>query len=164
MRKRPDLAARNRANARHGMTGSRTHRVWIAMMSRCHVPSAKAYAAYGAKGICVCNEWHTFENFLRDMGECPDGMTVDRVDNSKGYERGNCRWATSVEQANNRKSNVLVTFNGVTQSIANWARETGLERKTLEYRIRAGWEVARALCSKPIINRKQHGIQSRISL
>lgn len=158
MAKRPDLAARNKANARHGMTGTRTHRVWTAMMSRCHVKSAKAYAAYGAKGVTVCDAWKTFENFLADMGQCPEGMTIDRISNDLGYEPGNCRWATAQEQANNRSSNVLVTFNGVTQSVADWARCTGLERKTLEYRLRAGWEAARALATQPLIKRKQHGI------
>jgi hypothetical protein len=156
--KRPDLAARNKASARHGMTGTRTHRVWVAMMSRCHVKSAKAYAMYGAKGIKVCEAWKTFENFYADMGECPDDMTIDRIDNCKGYEPSNCRWATWRDQANNRSNNVMVSCNGITQSIADWARTTGLERKTLEYRIRAGWEASKALQTQPLIRRKNHGI------
>lgn len=74
------------------------------MKSRCENPKATAYERYGGAGIKVCRRWQKFENFLEDMGERPDGKTLDRINNLKGYSKENCRWATIKEQQNNRKN------------------------------------------------------------
>src|SRR5262249_18282820 len=108
------------------------------------------YPNYGGRGIMVCDRWHTFDNFLADMGEKPAAKSIDRIDNNKGYSPENCRWATLIEQANNKRSNVRLTFNGRTQSIKQWAMETGIPYKTLYYRIRySSWPVEEAL-STPV--------------
>jgi hypothetical protein len=87
----------------HGMKGTRTYVTWRDMKVRCHNPNSDGYARYGARGITVCDEWReSFVAFLSDMGERPDGMTLDRIDGSKGYSKANCRWATNKEQASNR--------------------------------------------------------------
>ena len=91
-------------NKQHGYFGTRTYRSWNSMKSRCENPKATAYERYGGAGIKVCRRWQKFENFLEDMGERPDGKTLDRINNLKGYSKENCRWATIKEQQNNRKN------------------------------------------------------------
>jgi hypothetical protein len=158
-RTRPDLAERNKANAKHGKTNSRTWRIWKGMLERCRLKNSKDWSNYGGRGITVDSRWLDFMAFLEDMGEAPDGMSIDRIDNNAGYCRQNCRWATVEQQANNRRTCVMLTFNGKTQSVAEWSREVGVERKTLEYRIRVGWNAADALTTKSLIPRKKHGNQ-----
>lgn len=90
----------------HGHAGRETptYNTWQAMRARCHNPKHSAYSRYGAKGISVCDRWRgSFSAFLADMGERPEGSTLDRIDNSKGYEPGNCRWATSAQQYENKR-------------------------------------------------------------
>lgn len=133
---------------------SSTHAIWRGMLARCRNVNAKDYARYGARGITVCDRWLSFALFLADMGERPAGMTLERRDGSKGYFPENCTWATPTQQARNRRGNVNVTHDGITATVAEWAERTGLERKTLEYRIRAGWPAERALTTPSLINRK----------
>lgn len=94
------------ANRTHGMRGTRTYVSWLDARKRCHSPQNKRYAYYGGRGIAVCDQWRdSFESFLADMGECPPGLTLERLDNNKGYEPGNCVWATKEQQARNRRCN-----------------------------------------------------------
>jgi hypothetical protein len=90
---------------RHGMSYTRTYTAWANMKRRCENPKDRAFDNYGERGIFVCSRWsESFENFLADMGECPPVLTLDRVDNDKGYTLGNCRWATVLEQNRNMRS------------------------------------------------------------
>jgi len=147
-RKRPDLAERNRLRATHGATvgGDQTGawRAWSSMLKRVQ-PGSKDAKNYAERGICVCDRWRQFENFLADMGERPAGASIERINNSLGYEPGNCRWATQLEQARNRRSNRLLTFDGVTRTTSEWSEVTGIERHTLGHRVRSGWSVEDAL-------------------
>lgn len=126
---------------------SREWRLWSSMIRRCMYPSQASYHLYGGRGITVCDRWLTFENFRKDMGPCPAGMTLDRFPNQNGnYEPGNARWADSRAQQRNRRNNHLLTFGGETMCIEAWAERQGLPAKTLRARIvDHGWPVDRAL-------------------
>lgn len=120
------------------------YRNWHNMVQRCK------RNAVGYEHISVCSRWQKYDNFYDDMiGSYSDGMSIDRVDNSKGYSPENCRWATPKQQARNRRSNILLTFNGKTQCMADWADELGIKQSTLRQRLVAyGWTVEEALTGK----------------
>lgn len=115
---------------KHGMTYTNEYRVWDSMVRRCHNEKHHAFKDYGARGISVCDKWRNFKGFFEDMGKQPSGMSIERIDNSLGYFKENCRWATTSEQARNRRSTKLnldqvkkikeLIVNGVAQkTIAN---------------------------------------------
>ena len=87
----------------HGMSYTRTYKTWIGMLQRCNNPKSPVYKYYGGRNIKVCQRWYKLENFLADMGERPKGLTLERVNNNLGYIKSNCKWATQVEQARNRR-------------------------------------------------------------
>ena len=116
------------------------------MNARCRGGGKDAHL-YRDKGIAVCERWReSFANFLADMGTKPSpAHSIDRVDGSKGYDPANCRWALSIVQGNNTTRNVRVTVNGVTQTVAQWARENGLKIGTVRVRIRRGVDLVTAV-------------------
>lgn len=124
---------------KHGKAGTRTYKTWQSMFGRCYSPSNRSFMYYGAKGITVCDRWRSFESFLEDMGERPDGMTLDRFDSSKNYEPGNCRWATKTDQANNRSNNVMVRYEDKTITLAQFARAIGLTHSGATNRLRRSY-------------------------
>lgn len=134
-----------RSRAKHGHTSggkfTRAYTAWANMISRCTDKNRPQYDDYGGRGITVCKQWEDFENFLADMGEPPDGMSLDRKDNNKGYCPDNCRWATRKEQSRNKRNNRLVTCNGKTQCVAAWAEESGIDQRTLHDRLSYGWTI-----------------------
>lgn len=134
-------------NIKHGGHGTLTYARWKSMMQRCHDPKSRNYRYYGGAGVKVCDAWFDFAAFRSDMGECPDkAMTLDRIDNSRGYEPGNCRWLTQADQNRNRPAHaVLLTHEGVTRSVTEWAAVAGLTANTLRMRLRLGWGVEKAL-------------------
>lgn len=114
--------------------------LWLGMKQRCSNPNHLAYHNYGGRGIKVCERWLTYDNFMADMGPRPTGMTIDRINNSLGYEPSNCRWATRVEQSANTRSSVNVTLRGVTKTLTQWAEAVGMRYPTLRSRMALGWD------------------------
>ena len=145
-RTRPDLAEWNRQHATHRLAGSPGHTSWKNMKSRCDNPNDKDFPRYGGRGITYCDRWKDFSNFLEDMGAKPEKMQIDRIDNDGNYEPSNCRWVDGSTNSNNRRSNVLITHNEETLTMAQWAKKIGIGPKTLRHRLFiAKWPLDMAL-------------------
>lgn len=143
-------------NKRHGMVGTPEYNAWAQMRYRCWNRRRPEYHNYGGRGIVVCKRWQeSFEAFLEDMGPRPTAKhTLERVNNDLGYSKNNCKWATWAEQSRNTRRTRLVTFNGTTQCITDWAKQIGMNPKTLYNRLNGRWSVERALTT-PVKYRKR---------
>jgi hypothetical protein len=143
----------SRALHGHARADKRTteYRTWLSMMTRCHNPNSDGYAKYGAAGVTVCERWRvSFEAFLADMGRKPSPRhSIDRIDNARGYEPDNCRWATPSMQTENRRSTRFVIVNGERIPLAEAARRCGLPLATVHTRLRRGMSVEDALTATP---------------
>jgi hypothetical protein len=122
---------------KHGYDGRPEYKAWISLRSRCNNPKDPNYKNYGARGIRVCEEWqNSFVAFHNHIGDRPSPhYSVDRIDNSKGYEPGNVRWADSITQANNQRRNIMVTIDNETLPMAIWARKLNIPSYVIKYRI-----------------------------
>jgi len=120
---------------RHGRSGDPLYNVWRGMLSRCNNPNNGAYIYYGSRGIAVCKRWLRFGNFQKDMGERPEGLTIERIDNNGDYKLSNCKWATTKEQMNNNRHNVVLTYKGVSMTMQQWAEKLGIHRACLWARV-----------------------------
>lgn len=131
----------------HGQSHESTYNTWSQLLDRCRNPNNKGWKNYGGRGIAVCERWHTFANFLADMGHRPSPeLTIERIDNNGNYEPSNCRWATRNDQMRNRRtSRPLLTFRDRTMSIVDWAAITGLNYYMIHSRLRLGWSVEQTL-------------------
>lgn len=132
-------------NWRHGHSYRREYHAWKAMRDRCNNPKNQAYARYGGRGLRVAPEFDTIDGFLNYMGPCPQNYTLDRIDNDLGYQPGNVRWATMLQQQRNRSSNRPIEFGGHTRTLSEWAERTGIGPESLAARLRRGWSVERTL-------------------
>lgn len=131
-------AARSRT---HGLAGTPEYASWNHMMVRCHDVEAHNFERYGGRGITVIKRWLKFENFLKDMGPRPVGMSLDRKNNDKGYSKANCQWSTASTQMRNRRNSVLATHLGLTKPLMEWVEILGIGYNTLHYR----WRVHKKL-------------------
>lgn len=127
-----------RAPKLHGMRRTRAWAIWSLMVQRCTNPRNPAWPNYGGRGIRVCVEWMQFASFIRDMGPPPEGLTLERINNERGYEPGNCRWATRTEQARNKRTNRIVELGGVSMPLVVWCELLGLKYWTVHARLRRG--------------------------
>jgi len=120
----------------HGMAETAIYHVWSSMCQRCNNPNNAGYKNYGGRGITVCERWNKFENFYADMGEAPKELTIERIDNNKGYSPENCHWSTRKEQARNKRNNRIIKYQGKDQCVSAWAEEIGVGHQILQYRLK----------------------------
>ena len=140
------VAESNRKRVKHGGAvnarqnkGDKRYKLWTGIRQRCTNPNAAAYHRYGGRGITMCQRWiDSYTNFIADIGEQPEGMTLDRIDNNGNYEPSNVKWATRKEQANNRATNVVLTHDGLTMTLKQWAEHLGWEYGLIASRWKKG--------------------------
>jgi len=137
------------ANVTHGMTNTALFKTWSAMKARCQNPRHRQFNDYGGRGIKVCPEWSTsFDTFRSHMGDRPDGLELDRINNDGNYEPGNCRWATPKQNSNNRRSCHIIEFEGVSKTLTEWADGIQLHASSLRARIQRNWPLSVALTKR----------------
>ena len=131
----------------HGRSSSKVYNTLRKMIDRCHNPRNTRFRDYGARGIAVCQEWRdSFEAFYAHVGDPPSsGHSINRIDNDRGYEPGNVRWATRREQQQNMRTSRLITHNGETLCVSEWARRVGLKPGTIRRRLDMGWPIPEVL-------------------
>lgn len=141
----------------HGESGSGDksrqspeYQAWSRMKERVGADSAKYRRLYADRGITMCDRWRSFENFVEDMGRRPSpGLQLDRIDNERGYEPGNVRWATSIQQQRNKRQNIQLTIDNETLYLTEWAEKFGVKAATIRKRLSKGWNAKRAVFEKP---------------
>ena len=139
-------AAKAQCHAYSRANWPRERKTWENMIKRCTDPNDIGYANYGGRGVSVCARWlDSFQAFAEDMGRAPIGGTIDRIKNDLGYCPENCKWSSKKEQANNRRNNRLLTYNGKTQTVSQWADELGIPGRTLYQRLYRGLSTDRVL-------------------
>src|ERR1035437_4909557 len=126
---------------------TRFYKVWAQMKQRCNNPKHPRFKDYGGRGITICKRWDLFSNFFIDMNESyKDNLTLDRINNSKGYSKNNCKWSTYREQNENRRDNKKLSFNGLTMTITRWSEKLGIKKSTLDMTFyKYGWNIEKCL-------------------
>ena len=131
-------------NQTHGLSKTRAYKSWQNARSRCVNPLNKDYPHYGGRGLSMEKDWICdFASFYAEIGECPEGFSLERIDVNLGYVRGNCKWIDKSEQNMNKRNNHLVTYKGKTQNIAQWSKETGIPSRKIQERLGYDWELDR---------------------
>ncbi len=134
----------------HGMSKSAIYRIWKGIHSRCYIKTATGYENYGGRGIKVADEWHTFEQFYKDMGDRPSPRhSIDRIDVNGWYGPKNCKWATRKEQGLNKRTNTLITADGETMCVTEWAQRINVSESAIRSRIKRGWDLKSAALAPP---------------
>lgn len=138
---------------RHGGTGTRLYRIWKAMKCRCNNPKIPQAHNYSGRGIKICDEWN--DNFVEFkkwalMNNYNEHLSIDRIDNNGNYEPSNCKWSTRIEQGNNTRNNIYLTYKGEEYTLSEWARRLGINSKTINFRYNRGYSVEQILGFKPL--------------
>lgn len=142
------------ANGKH----SPLYKIWIQMRQRCYNPKNKSYKDYGGRGITICEEWDNYEAFHNwaIANGYKRGLTIERINNNDSYSPSNCKWVPQSMQLKNIRNNRYITFNGITKTLADWGRITGINPRTISSRIDNGWPIEKAL-TEPV-RREKHAV------
>ncbi len=147
-----------KSNIKHGYyknnQSDRIYIIWNNMIQRCAGLNCKNYRNYSSRRIIVCQRWLKFKNFLKDIGEAPEGLQIDRINNNKGYFKDNCRWATREQQQRNTRRNHLITAFDKTQTMIEWSEEMNIGYDVIRFRLKRGWSIEKALTT-PVGKRKK---------
>lgn len=139
-------------NVKHGLSKTRIYGIWKNMISRCYREKDIHYKAYGARGITVCDEWKNdsskFFEWAFANGYRND-LTIERIDNDKGYCPENCTWIPKEQQSKNKRQNIMITYEGKTMCASDWAKETGISASAIRYRFKRGWGTERIFSTIP---------------
>lgn len=148
---------------KHGMSDTDEFKIWTGILTRCLNKNSQAYSSYGAKGIDICDRWkESFESFFNDMGHRPSkNHSIDRIDNEKGYSPSNCRWATKLEQARNKRRTLKAELNGELKPITQIAEEHGVTASSVRYRFSRG-KTGRGLIEPPAAKYTFDGITDTV--
>jgi len=158
------ISSLSKHNTTHGESKqhkrSKEYLAWASIFERCYNPNHKSYKHYGGRGITVCEQWKSgFPEFLKNMGRCPDGHSLDRIDVDGNYEPKNCRWAGAKEQGNNKRNNrLLIDNNGDVKTLSEWADMIHMLPETISQRIKHGWSIDKSL-STPVKIRRNNAIK-----
>lgn len=130
----------------HGESKTKLYAIWSNMIQRCTNQNVKNYNNYGGRGITVCDEWLSYEGFCKDMKEFyKEKLSLDRIDNSKGYSKYNCKWSTSLEQGNNKRNNKVMQYNGKPYTLSNLSRKLNVNMATMRLRLLNGMTTEEAI-------------------
>lgn len=144
-------------NKTHGDSGTRLYSIWVGMRQRCNNENATGFKHYGEKGIAICESWNKYENFKAwaVKNGYSSNLTIDRIDNSKGYSPENCRWVTYKTQERNRTNNKLIEINGEKRTISEWSELSGVKSATIAWRINHGWKPIEYLIKPDYANKNR---------
>lgn len=143
-------------STKHGKRYLRIYRIWCSMKRRTRVMTDTGYEKYGGRGIDICSEWaENFESFYEwsVANGYAENLTIDRINNDKGYSPENCRWTTLFIQARNKRNNVYLKYRGETKTLTDWSKQQGISCRTIRGRLSAGWPIERAL-TEPVRKNK----------
>ncbi len=132
-------------NTSHGKSREKIYRIWAGVVDRTTNPKGKYFKNYMNRGVGICQSWLSFETFYKDMGDPPEGCSLDRVNNNEGYSKQNCRWATIQQQNNNKRSNIFITHNDQTLTLKQWSQKLCIPYSRLQKRNAANWPIERIL-------------------
>lgn len=139
---------------------TKEYQAWCHMRRRCYNKNTPQYDDYGGRGIVVCDRWNSYALFLEDVGRAPTpNHSLDRKDTNGNYEPGNVKWSTRKEQNENKRSNVIITINGVSMTLQAWSNHYGIDRNTVSFRIKKKWPKELWFTKQPYtgnrVNKKQ---------
>lgn len=131
------LKGRPSKNKKHGLRSHPLYPIWKGIYYRCKNPNNKWYCNYGGRGIKMCERWESIENFIEDMHPTYEkGLEIDRIDNNGNYEPDNCRWVTRKINSNNKRTNRIIEYKGVSKTVSQWVEYTGIPEQTFSYRLK----------------------------